>query len=256
MTLKTEEELRREFSKNIHTFLGGNFVDIEIGEEEIQICINKAVSRYRTRSSNAYEESFMFLQTQPDIQIYKLPDEVKTIYKIYRRGTGTASTGGIFDPFGLAFTQNLYLISQNTGGAGAGSLAMYDMAVQYQELVGRLFGNELNFKYNDVTKMLWIERRIGASEQLLLNVYNTKPIISLLTQDESSTWLFEYTIACAKMMMGEARSLFSSVPAGGGQVTLNGSELKQEALAEFERLENELKNSSEQDIAYGHIIIG
>jgi hypothetical protein len=42
-------------------------------------------------------------------------------------------------------------------------------------------------------------------------------------------------------MIGEARSKFSSLPGAQGGVTLNGDVLKQDATAEIEKLETELK---------------
>jgi hypothetical protein len=52
------------------------------------------------------------------------------------------------------------------------------------------------------------------------------------------------------MIMGEARSKFQTLAGPQGGVTLNGSELKQEAQAEMEKLDEQLQNSVTDDEGY------
>ena len=78
-------------------------------------------------------------------------------------------------------------------------------------------------------------------ESVLLWIYNTKPDQMLFNDPYAFPWLQEYAYSFAKRIVGEARSKFSQIagPQGGG--ALNGDALKQEALAEMEKLEEELK---------------
>jgi hypothetical protein len=55
-------------------------------------------------------------------------------------------------------------------------------------------------------------------------------------------WIQDYAYAVCKIMLGEARSKFAQIAGPQGGTTLNGDALKQEAAAEMERLENDLKN--------------
>jgi hypothetical protein len=55
-------------------------------------------------------------------------------------------------------------------------------------------------------------------------------------------WLQDYAYSFAKRILGEARSKFAQLAGPQGGTTLNGDALKNEALAEMEQLENDLKN--------------
>lgn len=79
-------------------------------------------------------------------------------------------------------------------------------------------------------------------ESVLLWIYNHKPDSMLLSDPMVYPWLQEYALAFCKSILGQARGKFASIagPQGGGQ--LNGAALMQEAQAEMEKLEEELKN--------------
>jgi hypothetical protein len=50
------------------------------------------------------------------------------------------------------------------------------------------------------------------------------------------SWIFEYTLALAKEMLGYIRGKYSTVPIPGAEVTLNQSDLLSAATAEKEAL--------------------
>ena len=80
------------------------------------------------------------------------------------------------------------------------------------------------------------------SETVLLQIYNQKPDVMLLNDHMVYPWLQDYAYSFAKRIVGEGRSKFATMPGPGGGTTLNGDALKQEAIAEMEQLENDLKN--------------
>jgi len=80
------------------------------------------------------------------------------------------------------------------------------------------------------------------AETVLLQIYNYKPDSMLLNDHMVYPWLQDYAYSFAKRIVGEGRSKFASVPGPSGGTTLNGDALKQEAVAEMEQLENDLKN--------------
>lgn len=79
-------------------------------------------------------------------------------------------------------------------------------------------------------------------ESIMLWIYNHKPDSMLLSDPQVYPWLQEYALAFCKSILGQARGKFSQIagPQGGG--SLNGAALLQEATAEMEKLEEELKN--------------
>lgn len=247
---------RDKLIKDIKLRLGGGIVDNELDPEHFDYAVTRALDRYRQRSGNSIEESFVFLDVQPEVATYTLPDEVQEVRAIYRRFIGGAGQGASVDPFSLAFTNNLYMI-QNPGGlgqGGAGMLATYDFAMQYQELVGRMFGRDVLYTWDATTKKLTLHRKFTGVEQIGLHVYNAKPEEILLNDVYAKPWLHDYAVAYCKLIMGEARSKFASLAGPQGGITLNGDALKQEAQAEMDRLENEVTNQIDQSEGYGFVI--
>jgi hypothetical protein len=76
----------------------------------------------------------------------------------------------------------------------------------------------------------------------MLQTYNYKPDVMLFNDHMVFPWLQEYSYSFAKRILGEARSKFAQLAGPQGGTSLNGDTLKQEAAAEMEQLENELKN--------------
>jgi hypothetical protein len=243
--------LRQNLIRQVGLLLGGEIVDLELEQEHFDVALDVAMGRYRQRSGNSMEESFIFLDVQPDISSYRLADEVQEVRTVYRRSMAGGAGGASVDPFSLAFTNSIYMM-QNPGGlgggGGAGTLATYDFAMQYQSLVGRMFGRDVMFTWDASTKTLNLERRFGAVEQVALHVYNARPEDVLLGDPYALPWLREYTVAMCKQMMGEARSKFSTVAGPQGGFSLNGDAMKTEARAEMDRLEKELTDFMDQHI--------
>ncbi len=211
-------------------------VDVELDPKHYEQAIDLAVDKFRQKSSNSTEEAYIFLETVPDINEYTLGEEVIEVRDIFRRSVAGSNSSIDLDPFELAYT-NLYFLQ----GGRIGGLLTWDAFAQYQETVRRLFGGHMNFKFHTETKKLIMMRRPRAKENLLLRVYMEKPVDTLITQRYSRPWIRDYALAQSKMMLGEARSKYSSLPGAQGNVTLNGDTLKNEAQAAMEKLERDIE---------------
>jgi hypothetical protein len=101
---------------------------------------------------------------------------------------------------------------------------------------------------SDVQKTnFWIPQPFDAGtqnelESVLLWCYNYKPDSMLLSDPMVYPWLQEYALAFAKSELGQARSKFATIAGPQGGTQLNGAALLQEAAAEMEKLEEDLKN--------------
>ena len=67
----------------------------------------------------------------------------------------------------------------------------------------------------------------------------------MLEDRYSKDWIENYSLAQCKFILGEARSKFGTLPGPAGGVSLNGDALKQESVAEMEKLEQELLRYAE-----------
>lgn len=226
----------------VRTMLGDGMIEVELDPKHMEIALDRAITKFRQRSSNAVEESYMFLELQQDVNEYRLPDEVVEVQSIFRRAVGSRSGlgagGTLYEPFNLAYT-NTYLLS----GTMMGGLATYELFAGYQKLVGRMFGSYIEFKWRPTTHILTIlQRPFAQGEQILLRTHNYRPDFVLLQDIYAKQWLYDYTLATSKLMLGEARSKFGSIAGPGSAITLNGTALLTDGKAEIEKLEKEIND--------------
>jgi len=251
--MATLTQQKQEIFDYINSMLGGGMVDVELDPVHYETALKKALTRFRQKSDNSVEESYLFLPTVIDQNSYILPEEVVEVRKLFRRSIGSRTGGGdggtLFEPFNMAYTNTYLLSSSNMGG-----LATYEMFAGYQELVGRMFGSFIEFKWNTTTKELLLLQRPRAEEELLLYVYNYRPDSELLKDYLAIQWIKDYALATAKMMLGEARSKFATIAGPQGGSTLNGEALKAEAQAEMEKLEQEISTAVPGGVGYGFTI--
>jgi|TARA_B100001094_G_scaffold78958_1_gene75283 hypothetical protein len=244
---------KQEVFDYVNAMLGGGMIDVELDPEHYEIAIRASFDKFRQRSDNSVEESYMFLDLVLDQNEYTLPDEVVEVRQMFRRSIGSRTGGGdggtMFEPFNLAYTNTYLLSSSNMGG-----LATYNLFAGYQELVGRMFGSFIEFTWNTATKKLTVLQRPRTGENVLIQAYNYRPDFQILTDYLSKQWIKDYTLAKCKFMLGEARSKFATIAGPQGGSTLNGDALKAEAQAEMDKLEEDLKLQVAGGVGYGFSI--
>jgi hypothetical protein len=239
------------YCKNL---LGDGMIDVELDPSHYETALERALGKYRQRGDSSVEESYMFLTTTQDENTYFLPKEVVEVRQIFRRSigsrTGSGQGGTIFEPFNLAYTNTYLLSSSNMGG-----IATYDIFAQYQEMIGRMFGSFIEFKWHSQShKLTLLQRPRNSDEELLLYVYNYRPDIGILNDIYASQWIKDYALANCKLMLGQAREKFASIAGPQGGTALNGSALKSEAQAEIEKLEQELSTQVAGGRGYTFVI--
>jgi len=242
---------RQEIIEEMTLRLADQIVDVELDSAHYNLAIDKAIGYYRQLSSGSVEASFLFLNTTDGETEYTLPDEVMEVNRIYRRGIGTANSGGSnFDPFDVAFN-NMYMLQAGQ----LGGLALFDAFSQYKETIGRIFGSEYNFNWNRNTKVLKILRNIRSEEEIAVDISNFIPESLLIKDVYSSPWIADMALAQGKLILGEARGKYlSGLPGAGGAIQLNGEQLKAEAKEEIVLLREQVNNLEEGSTPLGFVI--
>lgn len=244
-----ETTQRNKVVKYIELNLGGGMIDVELDKEHYDMAIDKAVSKYRQRSSRSVEESFSILKLSPGESNYTLPDEIIEVRNVYRRSAGGISASATdFEPFEAGYL-NMYMLNVAKGGG----LATFELYMGYRELMGKMFGAHLIYNYNSATKLLNLHRLIRSDESVILHTYNYKPDEVLLSDTSASPWIKDYALAVAKMALGQARSKFGQLAGPQGGVQLNGNDLITQAQSEIEKLEEDLKTYAEGGTPLGFI---
>jgi hypothetical protein len=235
------ENQRQKVIDYVQAMLGAGMVDVELDPIHYNTAIDRALNKFRQRSSNSVEESFAFLTLELDQNNYVLAPEIENVRRIYRRSIGSRTGGGdggsLFEPFNLAYANTYLLTSTNMGG-----LATYFAFASYQKLVGKMFGSEINFIFNKTSRLLTIDQRPRGPEEVLLWIDNYRPDFNLLEDRFAGQWLKDYSLATCKIMLGEAREKFATIASPQGGTQLNGAALKAEGKAELEVLEQDLIN--------------
>lgn len=242
---------RSTITKEIELRLGGQMVDVELDPEHYELAIDKALEKFRQRSENAVEEDFLFIEVQVEVDTYLLPDEVIDVRDLYGRVSGTTSSGVDFEPFEASYW-NTFLLG-NKGGTG--NLATYDFLAQHHETLGRLFGAEYTYTWNRTKHQLRLHRRPTFERPIYAHVYKYREEDDLFADHYALPWLKEYALAMSKMMLGEARSKFATLAGPQGGTTLNGDQMKADALETMAQLEEDIKLYKDGSAGLG-IIIG
>ena len=222
------------------TMLGDGMIDVELDPNHYETALARALAVFRQRADNAVEESYVFLTLTENQNEYILPKEIQQVRQIFRRSvgsrTGNGTGGTVFEPFNLAYTNTYLLSSTNMGG-----LLTYELFAQYQELVGKMFGSFINFTYHPQSRKLIIHQRPRGDEEVMIQVYNTRPDFAIIDDTYSGQWVKDYSLATCKMMLGQAREKFAQIAGPQGGSSLNGAALKTEAQAEMDKLMEDLK---------------
>jgi len=242
--------MRDKLVKEMFLRLGGQMVDVEADPEHYDLAIDKALAKFRQRSENAVQESFIPLRLITDQSEYTLSSDVIEVYDIYRRSSGVSGTSSNdFEPFEAQYL-NTYLY--NSGRAGG--LAVYDALAQQRESLGRLFGAEYTFTWNTVTHKLLIHRRIRSDDDVYLHVFKQRSEDELLTDPYAKPWLSDYSFAQLRLMLAEARGKFAQVAGPQGGTSLNADALRADAQADLEKLEEDLRLYTEGSSGLGFVI--
>ena len=233
---------QQEIFDYVKNNLGEGMIDVELDPKHYQTALERAINKFRQRSSNAVEESYAFLELKKNQNSYILPDEIINVRSLHRRTVGSRTEGGeggtLFEPFNLAYTNTYLLRAGATGG-----LATYYAFASYQELIGKLFGSFIQFHFDVATKKLTITQRPRAdNETVLMHTDNFRPDITLFKDIYAKPWIRDYTLGVCKIMLGEARSKFATIAGPQGGTSLNGDQLKAEGQQELERLEASISN--------------
>ena len=246
--LDTVAKQQNDIIDYIRLRLGYGMIDVEADKEHFDMGIKQALIRYRQKSSNAVEESYVFLDVYPETQEYILPNYIIDVKQVFRRGIGsvTGTTASQFEPFASGYLNTYMLVAGRVGG-----LANYELFTQYQELAMKMFGGFMNFTWNKVTKKLTLVRKIPfggiqgsdiVKESVLLWTYNYKPDQILLNDPQAFPWIQDYAYALTLISVGNAREKFASIAGPQGGTALNGTALKAEGNELLLKLDEEIKN--------------
>lgn len=210
--------------------LGGGGVKVELEDCDYDTAWARAVSVYRSHSSNSFYKTWGTMTLETGRVIYVLNERIDNVLRIFRtRGFfgGLGSGLGSFESFGAA-TANILLRGGNNPHAATIDLASWDFLLQYQETLDRVFAREIVFTYRPENHTLTLTQVPRFDECVAIEVSVLRSYNELLDNHFCRDWLQKYTLAELRVMLGEKYSKFATTPGAQGGTVLKGNELKQQ----------------------------
>jgi hypothetical protein len=241
---------REELIEEIKTSFGHPTVKIELDDIVWDKIINKASRWFKSKKGLIY---WLFMDIT-GVDSYDWPaDALQILDVILPRRSDIADilSLGFFDivPARIVPGISSYPSLQGAGVVHFDSSA-YLQLLQTLEMRRRVFSSDPGWYVLDhpIRKIMITARDIytamGGGTGLKMLIFYKKTTVSLADlQGRDEDMYIRYCIARAKQVLGEIRSKYPSYPSAGGAISMNGNELKQEAVAELAGLDQEIDDS-------------
>jgi hypothetical protein len=244
--------------------LGKPVIDINVDDDQVDDRIDEAVQYFCQYHSDGVERMYLkYLVTEADItrmttdttesvtegsvttswkqgnKFLIVPDSVISVVNIFP--LSDRANLNMFDVRYQLRLNDLYDFSST-------SIVHYQMTMQHLDFLDHVLVGEKPIRFNHLSNKLFIDMDfttgITAGEYLIFEVYRK------LDPDDSTDmyddlYLKRYTTALIKRQWGQNLSKFNGTAMLGG-VTLNGPELFSTAIAEQQKLEEEIRLNYEE----------
>lgn len=240
---------KTDFNEEIVVALGGNLMDVELTEKELDLSFKKAKRTFQQKGSNNMRREFFRLKVNTCQQEYMVPSRIDTIVKIIKPSNGFTAE----NPLAMA-TYNELFYGMGDTGVGGFDLLSYEFTLQKIETFHRYMAYDAQFshdKHRNTVRFLKNPERD--------NVFWLLECYTNLEDDEyrDILWVQEWATAEAQEQLGKAYRKFSSIPGpDGSSVSLGGDQMVQEAQQRKQELIEDILNGVDGDPSYWEIRLG
>ena len=233
---------KNEFFDRIIASLSGGLVDVELGVEDMDVAYKLAKQTYLQLGNANQERDFYSLAVTAGTLEYTLTvpsgdPEILSISAVLR--SNELGGSGFSDPFVLSAYNQMF--SPDTGSSNSVWI-IYDLTKQMQDTIRQYTVYESEWVHNrrkNSVKFLKAPQQDGV---YLLDCYHTPADESLY----DDLWVFKYTLAEAKCILGRAYRKFGSLASPTGETQIDGNDLVTEGKEEKRELEEAI-----MDMQYG-----
>ena len=244
--------------------LGKPVIDINVDDDQVDDRIDEAVQYVCQYNTDGVERMYLkYLVTAADVTRMTTDssesitqDGVTTAWK---QGANflvvPSSVISVVNVFPLSDRANLNMFDvryqlrlNDLYDFSSTSIVHYEMTMRHLDFLDHILVGEKPMRFNHLSNKLFIDmdwsRDITAGEYLIMEVYRK------LNPDDNTDmyddiYLKRYTTALIKRQWGQNLSKFNGTAMLGG-VTLNGPELFSTAIAEQQKLEEEIRSNYEE----------
>lgn len=219
------------------------FILCELGAPQVKVPLTQDDLDTATREARRWfsaKKGFKkceVMQVFANITEYCLPDEADQVIDVALPSRPT-DFSRVIDPLGLLDASIPYNLFPHPSAGGL--FSTYAQALQYIELSKRITGGETEWYQQGRT--LYVFPIPKESGNMLVHYKANRFTIEQLSERDHDL-VKRFAFAWGKRKLGEIFSRYDQYPGAQGTVGLNGKDLKAEAQAEFQQLEEEISQS-------------
>lgn len=227
---------RQDFINYCLRQLGAPVIDINVAAEQVDDRVDDALQRFWEFHADGVQRQFIvYIITETDIRLKNIPITDNIISVIRLLPFQSQSTTGIDYQ---AFMTDILNLQVADGGVGG-----YVIAQSYLQMLNLYFNYEKPISFNRYTNTLridadWVNLHVG--DPIVMECYAiTDPEEHIRTWND--IWLKQYATALIKKQWGSNLIKYEGFQLPSG-TTLNGRQFYDDAIAEIEKLETELRD--------------
>jgi hypothetical protein len=221
--------------------LGAPVLEINVDDDQLEDRLDESLEYWRQYHYDGIERMYMKYQiTQTDItnKYIPIPDLVYGITRVIPV-TNTTSSKNLFD---LQYQLRLHDLYDLTSV----SIVYFKNIMSHIALLDHELNGPQTFRFNRLQNRLYIDIdwtwEVKEGSFVVVECYRALDP-DAFTRVWNEAWFKKYTTALFKKQWATNIKKFSGIQLPGG-VTLDGDKLYDEAIAEIEKLEDELQNKS------------
>jgi len=228
---------RAEFKEWCLRKLGKPVIEINVDQDQVDDRIDEALSYYWDYHFDGTERTFykhQITQDTIDNKYITIPDNIIGAVRIFDLSTALATSSGMFNVEYQFVLNNIYELANF-------ELLHYWMTFEHIQFMERMLVGQQPIRFNRHTNKLYIDtntNRLTVGNYIIVEAYQVVDP-DTYTDVWKDRWLQTYATAKIKYQWGSNLTKFSDMQLPGG-VRFNGEKILEDALAEIQRLEEDM----------------
>lgn len=222
--------------------LGFPVVRVELTEFQIQTAIDEAVSKLDYHAPD-WCSQFCTFSTKSGVSLYELPQAVMNNFRgaVYRKNllSIAQSNGTLEFDFFIKYFQDNFLFRDFSVGD-------YYITISHLEMLRKILGNDGTITPVNGT-MLNIAPVPSIAEEVLVEF---KALDTNTLHPYFINWIQKYSLAVSKVILGQIRGKYQTLPSPAGGAQLNGDALIRQGTEEQAKLVEDLLTEIEEPPAF------
>lgn len=230
---------RENFKQYCLRRLGKPVIEINVSDEQLNDRIDDAIKYWMDYHFDGAEKTYykyQLLQTDFDNKYITMPDNIIGVINVFNPGTLT----GVDNMFNIRYQialNDLYSLTSV-------SMVPYYMTMQHLQFIEYILIGQFPIRYNRHINRLYLDmdwQRFAVGHFLLVEAYQVVDP-DVYTKAWGDRWLQRYATAMIKRQWGDNLTKFIGMTMPGG-IQFNGQKILDDAVAEINKLEEEMINS-------------